>query len=248
MFFPKTKLFSWIKSHWALLLIAATVLTTAIGGIQSCRANRWEAEAHRLDGKLAEQQADQDKLYGEAAKERAERNLERTAEKEKREELEAEIKRSNAEGEKAKRALVAEKAKTTLLPPTELVEEITERIGDEVTLTGDRLYLFTRTGTERTLNRFQDGEFYLSEYNRQLGVIKKHVAKEASFDTDLAGYKTEVATNLTGWDDCRETLSTAQKDIKALKKVGKASVWKGRKQGAGVVIIIGGVLKLFGVW
>jgi len=242
------KLATFFKSHGMAIIVVASVVCVAIGGIQSCRANRWEAKAHQLDGKLAEQQADQDKLYGEAAQERAERNLERMAEKKKREELEANIKEAQEESRQAKRELMAEKAKTATLPPTELVAQITERIGDEVTLTVARLYLFTRTGTERTLDRFQDGEFYLSEYNRHLGIIEDHVAKEASFNTDLAGYKAEVATNLEGWDDCRETLATANKDIEAWKKVGKASVWRGRKQSAGVVIIIGGVLKLFGVW
>ena len=243
-----TKLFSLIKGHGTAIIVVASVLCVAIGGVQSCRANRWEKKHFVLEGKLEEQQKDQDKLYGEAEKERAERNLERAAEKEKRAELEASIKKAQEEGRQAKRALVAEKKKTATLPPTELVEQITERIGDEVTLTASKLYLFTRVGTERTLDRFKDGEFYLSEYNKQVGIIEDYLKKETSFDTDLASCDEEKATNLVGWDDCRETLATAQKDIKTLKKVGKASVWKGRKQGAVVVAIIVAGLKLFKVW
>lgn len=242
------KLVTFFKSHGTAIIVVASVACVAIGGIQSCRANRWEAEAHRLDGKLAEQQADQDKLYGQAAKERAKRNVAEAKEKKKRADLEARIQKFQKDTVIGKRVLKKEKEKTAVLPPTELVTQINERIGDESSLTGADLFLFTRLGANNTLDRFKDGEFYLSEYNKFQGVLADHEAEVESFNTSISEHKETIADNLVGWDDCRGTLATAQDSIVAEKKKGKASVWKGRKQGAIAVVIIAGGLKLLGVW
>jgi hypothetical protein len=246
--FKLAKLFLWIKGHGTAIAIVTTIILALGAGIQVHRANRWEKEALRLDGKLTEQRAGQDKLYAEAAKSREARATEKAAEIELRKELEDQIRAAEKEGEKAKIALAAEKLKTATLPATDLVAQINERIGDESSLTAAGLFLFTRVGTNRTLDKFKDGEFYLSEFNRHLRIIKDHETKAKSFDISLGKCEEEVATNLTGWDDCRETLATAQFSIIAEKKKGKASVWRGRKQGALWTIIIGGGLKLVGVW
>jgi hypothetical protein len=248
MFTKLVKVLGFFKSHATTISVLATIILAIGAGIQGHRANKWEAEVARLDGKLEEQQADQDKLYGEAAKARATRNVERAEEAAERARLEASIKKARAEGLVAKRALAAEKKKTATLPPTELVKEVAARIGDELTLTGDRLYLFTRTGTERTLNRFKDGEFHLGEYAKYQKVLKDHAIEIASFNESITSCELAVVENLVGWNDCRETLATAQADIIAIKKTKKGGVWRGRKQGAIVVGIIVGGLKLFGVW
>lgn len=242
------KLVAWVKGHGVAILAVISILGLGIGGIQSCRADRAELEAARLDGKLQEQVKDQNLLYGEVEKKDKARAEAETAEKKKRADLEARIQKFQKDTVAGKRALRKEKAKTTLLPPSELVVEIAQRIGDELTLTGDRLYLFTRTGTERTLDRFKDGEFYLSEYNKFQGVIADHEAEVKSFNTSIGEYKESVADNLEGWNDCRETLATAQDDIKKWKKVGKANAWKGRKQGAFWTAVIFGGGKLLGWW
>ena len=246
MFFPK--LFTWLKDHGKSILTIISILVAIIGGIQTMRANRWEREALRLDGKLKEQKADQDLLYGEREKERAERRIAEAEEKEKRKELEAEKLRYKKDSERALRALAQEKKKTAAIPPTELVQAINQRIGDESILTGAGLFLFTRLGTNRTLDRFKDGEFYLSEYNKFQGVIADHETEIASFNTSITKCEATAADNLEGWDDCRETLATAITARAADKKTAKASAWRGRKQGALWTIIIGGGLKLLGVW
>lgn len=246
MFFPK--LFTWVKSHWALLLIIATVLIGGVCTVQSCRVGKWQLEAARLDGKLQEQVKDQNLLYGEAEKMRATRRIAEAAEKKKRADLEARIQKFQKDTVAGKQALKKEKEKTAAMPPTELVQAINQRIGDESSLTGAGLFLFTRVGTNRTLDRFKDGEFYLSEYNKVQGVLTDHEAGVESFNTSIEACEEAVIENLMGWEDCRETLATAQDDIKKWKKVGKASVWRGRKQGAFWTAIIAGGLKLFGVW
>jgi len=247
MFFPKLKLFSWIKSHWVLLLIIATVLIGGVCTVQSCRVGKWQLEAARLDGQLQEQVKDQNLLYEEDEKKDKAREVAEAAEKQVRKDLEARIQKFQKDTVVGKRALRKEKEKTATLPPTELVAQINQRIGDESSLTGAGLFLFTRLGTNNTLDRFKDGEFYLSEYNKFEGVLADHEAEVESFNTSIGELKESVADKLGGWNDCRETLATAQKDIKALKKVGKASVWKGRKQGAFWTAVIFGGLKLFGV-
>lgn len=246
MFFPK--LFLWVKDHGKAILTVISIVVVIVGGIQSWRADKWEKESLRLDGKLKEQVADQNLLYGEAEKERATRRIAEAEEKAKRTELEARIQKYKNESEIAERALVAEKQKTATLPPTELVAEINQRIGDESSLTGAGLFLFTRLGTNNTLDRFKDGEFYLSEYNKFQGVLADHEAEVKSFNTSIGECEEAVIDNLVGWEDCRETLATAQQSIVAEEKKGKASMWRGRKQGAFWTIVIGGGLKLFGVW
>ena len=246
MFFPK--LFLWVKGHSTSIIVIATIFITMVSGIQTWRGNRWEREALRLDGKLAEQQADQDLLYAEAAKERVKRAEAEAEEKAKRTELEASIQKYKNESEIAKQALAQEKKKTATFPPTELVAEINQRIGDESSLTGAGLFLFTRLGTNRTLDRFKDGEFYLSEYNKFQEVLADHEAEVKSFNTSIAECEEEKVDNLKGWDDCRETLATAVAGRAADKKVAKASVWRGRKQGAFWTIVVAGGLKLLGVW
>jgi len=243
------KFVGWMKGHWKLLAGIITVAITIFGGIQSCRANKWEAEALRLDGKLEEQVADQDKLYAEAAGARKERAMERAAERLKREGLEADIQRLTREGERAKRALAQEKKKTAKLPPTEMAEELDARVGPkEVSLGGSGLYLFTRVGAERTLNRFRDGEFHLAEYGKYQQVLKEHKLEVDSFNTSIASCEETVAKNLKGWDDCRETLATAQQDIAALQKVKASGVWKGRLQGGAIAITFIALLKVCGAW
>lgn len=242
------KLSSWFKGRWKLLLIIAGILAIAYGSIQTHRANRWEREALRLDGKLTEQQADQDKLYKEGAIERAERNVAEAKEKKKRADLEARIQKFQKDTVIGKRALRKEKEKTAVLPPTELVVEINQRIGDESSLTGAGLFLFTRLGANNALDRFKDGEFYLSEFNKFQGVIADHEAEVDSFNTSIGECEKSVFTNLEGWNNCRETLATAQQSIVTEKKKAKASVWRGRKQGAIWTIVIAGGLKLLGVW
>jgi len=246
MFFPK--LFVWVKDHGKSILTVISIVVAIVGGIQTIRANRWEREALRLDGKLKEQKGDQDRYYGEVAKSRAERRIKEAEEKKKREALESRIAKVIREGEKAKKALELEKTKTATLPPTELVAEIVERIGFESNLIKSGLYLFTQKGTERTLDRFKDGEFYLSEYNKFQGVLDDHKTEIESFNDSIAECEATAIDNLKGWDDCRETLATALAGREADKKTAKASVWRGRKQGAFWTIVIAGGLKLFGVW
>ena len=53
--FKLIKLVAWFKSHWALLLVIATVLVGGVCTVQSCRVGKWQLEAARLDGKLQEQ-------------------------------------------------------------------------------------------------------------------------------------------------------------------------------------------------
>lgn len=244
MFFPKIKL----KANWQLWASLITVVLIAIGSIQTCKANRWERAHLRLEGKLAEQVKDQNLLYGEVEKERATRRIAEATEKKKRADLEARIQKFQKDTVIGKLALRKEKEKTATLPPTELVAQIVERIGFESDLTKSGLYLFTRKGTERTLDRFKDGEFYLSEYNKFQGVLTDHETEIESFNTSIGECEEDKATNLEGWDDCRETLATAQNDIMVLKKLKKSGVWRGRKQGAVVILIIAGGLKLAGVW
>ncbi len=246
MFFPK--LFKWLKDHMKSILTMISIIVVIIGGIQTIRANRWEREALRLDGKLAEQRADQDKLYGEREIERADRRVKEAEEKEKRKDLEARIAKFQKDTVAGKRALAQEKKKTAAIPPTELVKAINQRIGDESSLTGAGLFLFTRQGTNRTLDRFKDGEFYLSEYNKFQGVIDDHKAEVDSFNTSITECEEAVIDNLMGWEDCRETLATAIAGRAADKKTAKAAVWRGRKQGAFWTAIIAGGLKLLGVW
>jgi len=248
MFFPKIKVLSFFKSHSTSIIVIASIVIAIVGGISSWRAKHWEKVALRLEGKLEEQVADQNLLYAEAEKEREARAVVEAAEKKKREDLEARIQKFQKDTVAGKQALKKEKEKTAILPPTELVAQINERIGDESSLTGAGLFLFTRLGTNRTLDRFKDGEFYLSEYNKFQGVLTDHKAEVESFNTSIAKCEKSVATNLKGWDDCRETLTTAQLSIVAEKKKGKASIWRGRKQGAFWTIVIAGGLKLFGVW
>lgn len=247
MFFPKIKLSS-LLNNWQLWAGLITVVLIAIGSLQACRADKWKLEAARLDGKLQEQVKDQNLLYGQAKKERATRRIAEAEEKKKRADLEARIQKFQKDTVAAKRVLKKEKAKTATLPPTELVAQINQRIGNESALTGAGLFLFTRLGANNTLDRFKDGEFYLSEYNKQKKAIGDYEAKAASFDTSLSVAQKGEKDNLIGWNDCRETLATAQDDIVAQKKVGKASVWRGRKQGAFWTIIVAGGLKLLGVW
>lgn len=242
------KLLGWIKGNWMPIVSIITAIIIAVGAIQTWRANYWQKEHLRLEGKLEEQRADQDKLWAEALKKDGQREIEKAVEQAERERLEARIQRVIREGEMAKRALEREKQRTATLPPTELVAQINERIGEESSLTAGGLFLFTRTGANRTLDRFKDGEFHLSEYTRLKGAMTDHDAEVASFNVSLGECEATQAANLTGWDDCRETLGTALDDIDTLKKVSKASVWRGRKQGAFWTIIIGGGLKLLGVW
>jgi len=246
MFFPK--LFTWVKNHGKSILTIISIIIAIVGGIQTIRANRWEKEALRLDGKLAEQRADQDKLYSDREIERADRRVKEAEEKKKREALESRIQEVIQARDKAKQALETEKAKTVALPPTELVQAINQRIGDESSLTGAGLFLFTRLGTNRTLDRFKDGEFYLSEYNKFQGVLDDHKKAIDSFNTSLMQCEGTATDNLKGWDDCRETLATAITGRAADKKTAAASVWRGRKQGAFWTIVIAGGLKLLGVW
>lgn len=246
--FKLAKLLSFFKSHSTSIIVIASIIIAIVGGIQFRRANKWEKESLRLEGKLEEQVADQNLLYGEAEKERATRRIAEAKEKRTRRDLEARIEKFQKDTVIGKRALRKEKEKTATLPATELVMQINERIGEESMLTGAGFFLFTRLGTNRTLDKFKDGEFYLSEYNKFEGVIADHNTEVESFKTSIVGFKESVATNLEGWDDCRETLATAQESIVAEKKKGKASVWRGRKQGAGAIVVIAGILKLFGVW
>ena len=74
-----------------------------------------------------------------------------------------------------------------------------------------------------------------------------HEAEVESFNTSIGECEKARVENLMGWMDCRVTLDTAQDSIVAEKKKGKASVWRGRKQGALWTAIIFGGLKLFGV-
>ena len=246
MFFPK--LFVWFKDHGKLILTIISIVIAIFGGIQKVRADRWEAESLRLDGKLQEQKEDQDRYYGEVAKTGAERRLKEGEEKRVRKDLEARIQKFQKDTVAGKRALAQEKKKTVALPPTELVQAINQRIGDESSLTGAGLFLFTRLGTNRTLDRFKDGEFYLSEYNKFQGVIADHKTEIDSFNISIGECEEAVVDNLFGWEDCRETLATAIAGRAADKKTAKAGVWRGRKQGAFWTAIIAGGLKLFGVW
>ncbi|MEE9612817.1 MAG: hypothetical protein V3W19_16310 [Desulfatiglandales bacterium] len=248
MFFPKLKVLSFIKSHSTSIIVIASIVIAIVGGISSWRAKHWEKVALRLEGKLEEQVVDQNLLYKEAGKEREKRTIAEAKEKQVRKDLEARIQKFQKDTVAGKQALRKEKEKTAAMPPTELVAQINERIGEESTLTGAGLFLFTRLGTNRTLDRFKDGEFYLSEYNKFQGVLTDHENEVKSFNDSIAICEESVATNLIGWDDCRETLATAQLSIIAEKKKGKASVWRGRKQGAFWTIVIAGGLKLFGVW
>lgn len=242
------KLFSWFKSHWKLALGILAVLVVAFGVFQSKQADKWQKEALRLDGKLEEQQADQNLLYAENEKKEKARSVVEAEEKKTRADLEARIEKFQKDTVAGKRALKKEKEKTATLPPTELVMQINQRIGDESSLTGAGLFLFTRLGTNNTLDRFKDGEFYLSECSKFQGVIADHEAEVKSFNISIGACEEAVIDNLMGWEDCRETLATAQDSIVAEKKKGKASVWRGRKQGAFWTVVIAGGLKLFGVW
>lgn len=243
------KLFSWFKSHWKLSLSIVAVLIVAFGAFQSGRANWWLKEHHKLEGKLEEQLKDQNLLYGEVERERAVRRLEKAEEKKERERLEARIREAKKESDKAKLELEKEKKKTVLLPPNELVLEIAGRIGDQLTLTDDSLYLFTRLGTERTLDRFKDGEFYLSRHNKQLKTIEDHETKATSFAISLAKCEKAEAKNLKGWDDCRETLATAIKDKDVIRKAIKASVfWATVKGVAGGGLAVFILDKIFGLF
>lgn len=246
MFFPN--LFKWVKNHGKSILTIISIVVAIFGGIQTIRANRWEKESLRLDGKLTEQKTDQDRYYGEMEKSRADRRIKEAEERQVRKDLEARIQKFQKDTVTGKRALAQEKKKTAALPPTELVQAINQRIGDESNLTGAGLFLFTRLGTNRTLDRFKDGEFYLSEYNKFQGVLADHETEVDSFNTSITECEGTAADNLEGWDDCRETLTTAIAGRAADKKTAKASVWRGRKQGAFWTIIIAGGLKLFGVW
>lgn len=247
--FKLMKLFSWIKGHGTAILAVISILGISIGGIQSCRANQAELKAARLDGKLQEQVADQNLFYEEVAKKDGERAVAEAAEKQVRKDLEARIQKFQKDTVAGKRALRKEKEKTAMLPPTELVTQINERIGDESSLTGAGLFLFTRLGANNTLDRFVDGEFYLSEYNKFQGVLTDHEAEVASFNTSIEECKEGKADNLEGWDDCRGTLATAQKDIKTLKKVGKASVFWATMKGIGYGGIAVWVIdKIFGIF
>lgn len=246
MFFPK--LFTWVKDHGKSILTIVSIVVAVVGGIQTIRANKWEREALKLDGKLAEQKADQDKLYGEREIERADRRVKEAEEKKKREALESRIKKVIREGEKAKKALELAKAKTATLAPTALSEQINARIGDESKPTADGFFLFTRLGTNRTLDRFKDGEFHLSEYNKFQGILDDHKLEIESFNESIAECEEAVVDNLMGWEDCRETLATAIAGREADKKTATGNLWRGRKQGAGAVAVIAGLLKIFGVW
>ena len=246
MFFPKLLL--WLKDHGKLILTIISIVIAVFGGIQKIRADRWEEEALRLDGKLKEQVADQNLLYGEAAKSGAERRVAEAEEKRVRKDLEARIQKFQKDTVAGKRALAQEKKRTAAMPPTELVIAINQRIGDESSLTGAGLFLFTRVGTNRALDRFKDGEFYLSEYKKFQGVLADHKTEVDSFNTSIEECEEAVIDNLMGWEDCRETLATAIDDIEVEKKKGKASAWRGRKQGAFWTIVVAGGLKLFGVW
>lgn len=246
MFFPK--LFKWFKEYGELLAIISAIVLVAIAGIQSCRVSKLVKEHHELKGKLTEQKKDQDKLYADAEVARIKRDTERAVEKSERARLEASIKKARDEGLAAKRALEKEKEKTAKLQPTELVAQIVERIGFESNLTKSGLYLFTRKGAERTLDRFKDGEFYLTEYNRLGKALEDHDLEIASFNTSIEECEKTGATNLKGWDDCRETLATAMKDIDTLEKIKKSGVWRGRVQGGIGAVVIAAGLKLLGVW
>ena len=246
--FKLVKLFSFFKSNADAIIVLVAIAIAITGIIQHKRANKWEKESLRLEGKLEEQVADQNRYFGEAAKARAERRIKEAEERQKRKDLETRIEKFQKDTVAGKRALREEKEKTVTLPATELVMQINERIGEESTLTGADLFLFTRLGTNRTLDRFKDGEFYLSEYNKFEGVIADHNTEVESFKASIKGFKESVADNLEGWNDCRETLTTAQESIVAEQKKGKASVWRGRKQGAFWTAVIAGGLKLFGVW
>lgn len=245
----KSKILLWLIGHWKLLAGIAGILLMVYGGIQAGRANRWEREALRLEGQLEEQLKDQDALYAEAAKEREERAWERAAERKKREDLEAKIRKAKEEEKLAKAELEAEKAKTAALPATDLVQQINERIGEESSLTAGGLFLFTRVGANKTLNRFKDGEFYLGEYNRQKGTIEDYIKKEESWNTDLTEARDSEAKNFKGWEDCRETLATAIKEGEALKKAVRGAKWKARGEGfvgGGLaVFVFGKIFKLF---
>lgn len=242
------KLFSWFKSHWKLSLGIAIILFVAVAAIQGVRANKWHNKHLRLEGKLEEQKTDQDRFYEEVRKERIARNIEKTKEKEERESLKTQIQQEKKEGEEARLALKKEKKKTATLPPTELVAQINERIGEELKLTQSG-FLFSRLGTNRTLDKFKDGEFYLSEYNRHLKVIGDLEANAASFDISLTKCEEAEATNLKGWDDCRETLATAIKDKEALEKAGKASMfWATVKGVAGGGLAVFILDKIFGLF
>ncbi|KKL08699.1 hypothetical protein LCGC14_2573220, partial [marine sediment metagenome] len=222
--FKLSKLFSWVKSHSISIIVIASIVITVVGGIGVWQAKHWEKVALRLEGKLEEQVADQNLLYAEAEKKDEARAVAELAEKKKRDDLEARIQKFQKDTVAGKRALRKEKEKTATLPPTELVTQINERIGEESALTSVGLFLFTRIGTTRTLDKFKDGEFYLSEYNKFEGVIADHETEVKSFNESIASCEEAVIDNLMGWEDCREVLATAQTSIVAEKKKGKASV------------------------
>lgn len=134
MFFPN--LFKWIKSNATAIGIVATIILAIGAGIQGHRASKWEKEALRLDGKLQEQVADQNLLYEEAEKERGKRAVAEAKEKQVRKDLEARIQKFQKDTVAGKRALAQEKKKTAAIPPTELIQAINQRIGDESSLTG----------------------------------------------------------------------------------------------------------------
>lgn len=238
----------WIIGHWKLLAGIAAAALIAFGGIQSCRADKAEREQLRLEGKLEEQMADHDALWDKMQAEREGRAEAEAAEKKKRKNLEARIQKFQRDRVIAKRALAAEKKKTAKLPPTELVAQINERIGDESSLTAGGLFLFSRVGANRTLDRFKDGEFHLSEYIKFQKVIEDHEAEVNSFNTSISECEEEKEENLKGWTECKETLQTALNDIAVLKKIKKSKIWKGRLEGGIFVIIIVGGTKLFGIW
>jgi len=246
MFFPN--LLKWFKEHGKSILTVISIVFAIIGGIQTIRANKWEKESLRLEGKLEEQVENQNELFKEAEKERSARAVTEAAEKKKRKDLEARIQKFQKDSVIAKQALKKEKQKTATMPPTELVAQINERIGNESSLTGAGLFLFTRLGTNRTLDRFKNGEFYLSEYNKFQKVLDDHETEVNSFNESIASCEEEKETNLTGWNNCRKTLATAISSREADKKAAKASIWRGRKQGVLWTIAVGGVLKIFGVW
>ncbi len=246
MFFPK--LFVWFKDHGKLILTIISIVIAVFGGIQKVRADHWEAESLRLDGKLGEQVVDQNLLYAKAEKKEKARAVEKAAEKKKRNDLKARIQKFQKDTVAGKRALAQEKKKTVALPPTELVQAINQYIGDESSLTGAGLFLFTRVGTNRTLERFKDGEFYSTEYYKFEWILADHEAAIEAFNISITECEEAVVDNLFGWEDCRETLATAITGRATDKKMAKASVWQGRKQGAFWTIVVAGGLKLFGVW
>jgi len=166
-----------------------------------------------------------------------------------RKELEGEIARLTKEKDDLVNSYSALKAKVEKADSNFLVGEIGKRIGRKeikFTLAGE--FVLTRTGANRTLFKFYDGEKAEKEVAVLSEMVDSYQRKTISYENAIRIYKQELKANIELKDSALATLAACEKAKKAITDAYKAKQWRSRGEGIilGIAITIVGA-KVFGV-